>query len=390
MLLLRGDTIPFGDHDRAREIRFRESERLAQIIRMDRPNPHPQNPTALNLAILVMRHTHSLLVAVIALFNGISLAAEQSLQRADEAVLRFMSEHEVHAATLAVSRSGEHLHERAFGFADRELTRPLTPAVRMRIASISKPITAAALKYLVRENKLKLGDPVLKYLPTTRYPAPVDPKWKVITIGEVLQHMGGWDRSVSGDPMFKHRTIMSDLSTNTLTPRQVVCWMLGQSVDFAPGTKSVYSNFGYCLLGVIIEEVAGCSYSEFVRSTVARDAGMTTLTLSHSQPQLRDRNETWYDFGDEGEHFLIDPMEANGGWTCTAADLTRFLGKFWMSGEPRNASQQVWVFFGSLPGTTAVAVQRPDGINYVLLMNKRDPGSEWNEQLKDLLEAAIK
>jgi CubicO group peptidase (beta-lactamase class C family) len=127
-----------------------------------------------------------------------------------------------------------------------------------------------------------------------------------------------------------------------------------------------------------------------MQHTVFRQAGMTTLTLSSSRPEQRNREETWYDFGDEGEHFRIEPMQAHGGWVCTAADLTRFLDKFWINGNPRLEGRGSWVFYGSLPGTTSVAVQRPDGLNYVLLMNKRGDGASWNEKLKTLLDAAIR
>jgi CubicO group peptidase (beta-lactamase class C family) len=312
-----------------------------------------------------------------------------SLKEADDAIIRFMQDHEIHAATLAVSRNGKLLHERGFGFADPAFTTPLSPTVRMRIASVSKPITAAALRHLVREDKLKLSDPVLKYLPPTRYPVPSDARWRAITVGEVLQHMGGWDRSLAGDPMFKHRVIMKDLHIEALTPKEVVRWMMTQPLQFSPGTKSVYSNFGYCLLGVIIEEIAGCSYGDFVKRTVGHEAGMSSLAFSGTRPDRRLKDEIWYDFGTEGEHFLIEPMEAHGGWICTAADLTRFLDKYWMNGEPRNGGHGNWFFFGSLPGTTAVAVQRADGINYALLMNKRDSGDGWHGTLKSILDKSI-
>ncbi|HWX22327.1 MAG TPA: serine hydrolase domain-containing protein [Candidatus Binatia bacterium] len=202
--------------------------------------------------------------------------------------------------------------------------------------------------------------------------------------------MGGWDRSVSGDLMFRHLSIMADLHTNSLTPADVVRWMLARRLDFTPGSKRAYSNFGYCLLGVVIEEVSCRPYGEFVRSTIAREAKMDSLTFSSSNLERRNRDETWYDFDHEGEHFLIEPMQAHGGWVCTPADLARFLDTFWMNGEPRTGGRGSWFFFGSLPGTTAVAVQRADGINYALLMNKRDPEGSWNDKLKTILDAAIR
>jgi CubicO group peptidase (beta-lactamase class C family) len=306
----------------------------------------------------------------------------------DEAVQQFMREHDVHAATLAISRRGELLHEKAFGFADRELSTPLTPKARMRLASISKPITAAGLGYLVSPGKLKLSDPVLKFLPAPAFPEPIDERWTNITIGEVLNHRGGWDRNTAGDPMFKHREIMRDLHKTSLTPRDVVIWMLRQPLQFEPGSRSVYSNFGFCLLGLSIERAQDLPYSEFIQQTVARDAGMTTLCFSSTDPHRRQPDEIWYDFGTEGEHFLIEPMEAHGGWVCSAADLTRFLDKFWISGAVRRRGWGNWTFFGSLPGTTSLAVQRPDGYNYALLMNKRG-SDDWPTRAKAVMEAAL-
>lgn len=326
----------------------------------------------------------------LALPTGAANAGESPFQQADDAIVHFMKDHEVHAATFAVSRDGRLLHERAFGFADRELTQPLTPKVRMRIASISKPLTAAAIQYLVRKEALKLSDPVVKYLPEGRFPKPADKRWNSITLGEVLEHKGGWDRAVAGDPMFQDDLILKDLKTNSLAPADVVCWMMTRSLQFNPGARSAYSNFGFCLLGVIIEQVTGESYAGFMQHTVFREAGMTTMTLSSSRPEQRNRDEIWYDFGDEGEHFNIEPMQAHGGWVCTAADLTRFLDKFWINGAPRLEGHGSWVFYGSLPGTTSVAVQRPDGLNYVLLVNKRGDGAQWNEKLKTLLDDALR
>jgi len=326
---------------------------------------------------------------LLAFLTSSCFAAETSFQAADTAIIHFMDQHEIHAATFAVSRNGRLLHERAFGFANAELTVPLSSQVRMRIASISKPITEAAIKYLVRDSKLKLNDPVMKFLPETNFPPPLDPQWKAITVGEVLQHMGGWDRSVSGDPMFRHTVIMKDFKTNSLAPKDVVRWMLGQRLDFKPGTKTAYSNFGYCLLGVVIEQASGKPYAEFVKQTLARDAEMRTLALSSTRAERRPPAESWYDFGNERENFLIEPMEAHGGWVCTAADLTRFMDKFWLNGERRAGGRGHWFFFGSLPGTTAVAVELPSGFNYALLMNKRDPEGSWNDQLKTILDAAI-
>lgn len=317
------------------------------------------------------------------------LAAAPDFTRAETALTRFLRENEVHAATFAVSRGGELLYDRAFGFADAALTQPLTPSARMRIASISKPMTAAAVRTLVREGKLRLDDPVVKYLPKPSFPPPRDPRWSRITIAQILDHKGGWDRGMAGDPMFQDRRIKEDLQEDTITPAIVVRWMLGRDLQFNPGERSAYSNFGYCLLGVVVEQITHQPYRDEMRRSVFNPAGMRTITLSSSRPEQRAAGEIWYDFGREGEHFLIEPMEAHGGWVCTAADLTRFLDHFWINGEPRSGGTGTWAFYGSLPGTTSVAVQRPDGLNYAILLNKRDPAGDWNGKLRALIDRAL-
>lgn len=308
----------------------------------------------------------------------------------DEAILRFMKAHEIHAATLAISKDGVIQHERAFGYADQQLTRPLSTTVCMRMASCTKPVTAAAIRALARQGKLKLTDPVMKHLRPDRFPAPVDKRWEAITLQQLLDHSGGWDSNAAGDPMFQYKRIQHDLKLEVLAPRDAVRWMMTQPLQFDPGAKSVYSNFGFCLLGVVIEEVTGRKYVDYVKNYIGKVAVMTSLGLSSSDPKHRSKCETWYDFGGEGDHFQIELMDGNAGLVCTAGDLTRFLNKFLINGEPRiGRTVASSTFFGSMPGTTAVVVQRPDGINCALLLNRRNPKEKWDEQLRQLLDTLL-
>ena len=82
--------------------------------------------------------------------------------------------------------------------------------------------------------------------------------WKRITTRHLLQHTGGWDRDKSFDPMFRPREISRTLGVASPPgPRDILRYRLGQPFEFDPGTRYAYSNFGYCVLGRVIEKVTG-------------------------------------------------------------------------------------------------------------------------------------
>ena len=130
-----------------------------------------------------------------------------------------------------------------------------------RIASVSKPITAVAILQLVERGKLKLSDKivdVLKMEPHLEEGAKLDERWKDVTIEHCLLHTGGWNRDKSYDPMFQAPRMAKSLEVELpIEPAHVIRYMLGQPLDFDPGAQYAYSNFGYCLLGRVIEKVIG-------------------------------------------------------------------------------------------------------------------------------------
>ena len=102
-------------------------------------------------------------------------------------------------------------------------------------------------------------------------PAEIDPRLMQITVRHCLQHTGGWDRSKSGDPMGSRsiRTVARSLGIQPpVKPEQIIRHMMGKSLDFDPGTAHAYSNFGYCILGRVIEKVSGKKYGRFVLNDV--------------------------------------------------------------------------------------------------------------------------
>jgi N-acyl-D-amino-acid deacylase len=151
-----------------------------------------------------------------ALLLGCALLAQQphveggvpSTGRADprltsfDALMRdFVRERGAPGATLAVSRDGRLVYARGFGFADPASGEVMPPEARMRIASLSKPITAAMVLLLAQEGALELDDPALALLDPRLYRGrvPADGRWGEVTVAHLLEHTAGLDRRRSGD-----------------------------------------------------------------------------------------------------------------------------------------------------------------------------------------------
>src|SRR5262249_38714238 len=155
---------------------------------------------------------------------------------------------------------------------------PVRPRSLFRIASVSKPITSAAVLQLVEQGKLGLDDRVVDLLDVRHNGdpiAPADPRLKRVTIRHLLQHRGGWDRDKSFDPMFRSVRIAREFGTRPPAgPELIIASMWKRPLDFDPGARSCYSNFGYCVLGRVIEKVSGISYEAYVREHILAPLGI--------------------------------------------------------------------------------------------------------------------
>lgn len=259
-------------------------------------------------------------------------------------------------ATVAIAVRGQLIYERGFGYSDVDVSKPMEPNTVMRIASISKPLTAVAILLLVEDGVLSLDDPVLPLLEKheqkfdAKLAAIADARWAQITVRNLLNHSGGFDRDKSGDTMFQIVEITRELELKEPAGiADIVRYQMQRPLDFDPGQKFVYSNVGYCLLGRIIEAVSGESYGAFVERRILAPAGMKQTRLgrtlrselapdeAHYFRQKRRRYPLVFDVARGGLDGKIESveasyglwdvtvMDAHGGWTSTAADLLRFI-----------------------------------------------------------------
>ena len=317
----------------------------------------------------------------------------------DKAMRQYMAERDIKAGTLAVSRDGKELLARGYGI---DADAPL------RLASVTKPFTAAAIHTLVREGKLSLDAKAFPLLglrpPRGQQP---DARLNDITIRHLLEHKGGWDRAKAFDPMFRPLEIAAALKgTGPAGPTDIIRYMMGQPLQFDPGSKEgAYSNFGYCVLGRVIEKVSGQTYVAYIQKTICAPLGAKSVELGRSLPKYRNPREPVYRHPGKGRNvldpqskdevpspdgtFYLEAMDAHGGLIASSRDVVRFLDAYWISGEPRQGKGRPHVFFGQLAGTFTMAMQRPNGVNVAALFNQdTDPSGRNYFALQDLMREA--
>jgi CubicO group peptidase (beta-lactamase class C family) len=266
----------------------------------------------------------------------------------DKIIPDLMRKYKVPGGAVAVVRDGKLIYARGFGYADVENKTLVQPDALFRLASVSKPITGVAIMKLVGDGKLRLDDRVAPLIADLT-PAPgatVDPRWEQITIRHLLTHTGGWDRGVSFDPMFQ--PAIAAAAVNAPAPASaetIIRYMKGKPLDFNPGEKFVYSNFGYAILGRVIERVSGMPYEAFVRTRVLQPAGATRTRLGRTRlsDALPDEVKYYWTgvglnwpmvpsvFPGEGAvpnnygGFYLEALDSHGGWVSSTVDLLRFL-----------------------------------------------------------------
>lgn len=259
--------------------------------------------------------------------RGGGLAAEDR-ERIDAIVEQAMSRSNTVGLSLAVTRRGRLVFAKAYGYADGDSREPLEIAHRFRIASVSKPLTAIEIMRLVERGRLRLDQRVFGkgsvlgevYGSASRF---ADARVQDITVQQLLEHtLGGWDndsRDGTADPMLMQPQLDGD---------ELVAWVLGNvRLEQTPGTVHQYSNFGYAVLGRVIERVTGRSYADAMREHVFGPAGAESFAIAGPTRAERLPGEVAYaQLGAQADapyRVPIERMEAHGGWVATPTDLLR-------------------------------------------------------------------
>ncbi|MDB5301806.1 MAG: penicillin-binding protein beta-lactamase class, partial [Phycisphaerales bacterium] len=224
--------------------------------------------------------------------------SEPGLVAFDRLMLDFLRENQVPGGALAIARGGKIVYARGFGFADVAKREAVDPDALFRIASVSKPFTSAAIMQLQERGKLKLDDPAFAMLgiePHLADGAKVDPRLAKVTIRQLLHHTGGFDRDVSFDPMFRSIEFARAVGAKPPAgPKEIIRYMMGRPLDFDPGTREVYSNYGYCVLGRVVEKASGLDYTSYVQREILKPLGIHRMRLGRTLPENRAPGEVYY------------------------------------------------------------------------------------------------
>jgi len=178
----------------------------------------------------------------------------------EQVVQSYVSSKQFMGSVLA-ARDQTILLDKGYGFANLEWNIPNSPTTKFRLGSITKQFTSASIFLLEERGKLKMDDPVKKYMPD----APA--AWDKVTIFNLLTH-------TSGIPSFTGFPDYASTEAIPTTPEKLVARFRDKPLEFQPGEKWNYSNSGYVLLGYLIEKIGGQPYGKFVQENIFNPLGM--------------------------------------------------------------------------------------------------------------------
>lgn len=345
-----------------------------------------------------------------------ALSAQPELHAMDSIMQSYLKRWEIHGAQLAISRHDSLLYARGFGYADKDRQIPMEPSYIMRMASVSKLVTATGIMKLRDMGKIRLSDKVFGpkgILNDTFYVNSIrDKRYFDITVEQLLRHKAGFT-NYAGDAIFSTRYIMQQ--NHLTTPpdhRTLLRIVLRRHLGYTPGTAQRYCNIGYTLLSLIIEKRTGMSYENFMQRYVLYPAGCYDFHIAGNYLKDRRPNETVYymhsssvpvpEFNNSGRMVVrcygendITTALGAGAWVASAAELCRLVASIdgdrivpdvispqavkLMTQEmpdhqfslgwnftPRN---RPWIRTGSLVGTSALVLRYPDGECWVFITN---------------------
>lgn len=348
-----------------------------------------------------------------------SLTDARAFESAEKGIEWFMKNWSIKGASVAVAKEGKLLYARGFGYASLPDSLPVEPYHRFRVASVSKLITAVAIMKLQEEGRLTVTEKVFgpgAILDDTLFAHPKDRRVFDITVGHLLAHEGGWSQRY-GDQMFMPEVISRTMDVPMpVDLKTIIRFALSKNLHFAPGTGQSYSNLGYSILGLVIEEASGMDYETYCRRKILEPLGIFDMSLGRNLPEdALPLEVSYYEVENAplrpsvygtGEMVPasrggndIETLGAAGGWVATAPDLMRLLLAVDGFDEPKDIllpesiefmtdvyngfapvgwratmPNGTWWRTGSFSGTTAMLKRMPDGTAWVVLMNS----SAWN------------
>lgn len=340
----------------------------------------------------------------------------EGLEKMDRDVTRFLRKWGIKGASLAVSRNDSLIYAKGYGWAEEEKGIRMEPSNILRVASVSKLVTAIGIMKLQEEKRLKLSDKVFGpdgILNDTVYTSSIrDKKFYKITVEDLLRHRAGFTNR-HGDPMFSTRYIMTGNKLDEAPDHETLLKIiLRRGLQYDPGTWQRYSNFGYLLLSMVIEKVSGMDYETFMKKEVLEPAGCFDFHIAGNYYDDKLGNEVKYyvhdnagltdEFNNSGRQVErcyggsdVHGLAGAGAWCASAAEICRLVASVDMNPVvPDILSRRSvramtayidkatfplgwadvklngeWVRSGTLSGTSALVKHYKDGECWILITN---------------------
>jgi CubicO group peptidase (beta-lactamase class C family) len=329
----------------------------------------------------------------------------------DNKIQAYINQNNIPGLSLAITKNERLVFAKGYGYADQNAGEKVNPAHLFRVASISKPITAIAIMKLIEQGQLSLNQKVFgagAVLGTQYGTQPYSERLKKITVKHLLEHTSGLSND-GGDPMFMNYNFNHS---------QLIGWVLdNRAVKNEPGTTYEYLNFGYCLLGRIIEAVTNQSYENYLKNSILAPSGVTRMQIGGDTLAARKPGEVVY-YGPNGDpygaYMKVTRMDAHGGWIATPIDLLRLmvrndglaakpdilqpwtLATMFTPSSANGGYGKGWIVDntykghnGAMPGTIGFLVSRNDGYSFAVLANTRPTGDGFCFGLKGVLDQIV-
>ncbi len=358
-----------------------------------------------------------------------------SLDGFDSQVKNYMTYWGLHGVSLSVMRNDSLLFAKGYGEADTG--KGMEPGNILRMASVSKLVTAVGIMVLQERGLLNLKDQVFGtdgILNDSAYVAAIkDTLYHRITVEDLLRHKGGFSRR-GGDPMFSTRWIMMQNGWREVpTQEQLMETQLKRRLKFVPGTAQEYSNFGYLALSMVIEKVSGTDYETFIQENVLRPTGCVDFHIAGNYYRHKLPNETRYyvqhddepaeEFNNSGRKVTrcyggnnVTGLSGAGAWAASTPELALLVAS--IDGRPEvpdiiskesvdlmteyfdentyslgwnDTKDGYWTRTGTFAGTSALIKYFPDGECWIFISNTstyKGPGlARHTAELFDKLRA---
>jgi CubicO group peptidase (beta-lactamase class C family) len=225
-----------------------------------------------------------------------------------------LAEKKLAGAAVLVVKGEEVLLDKAWGYADLEWEVPMVTGANFEIGSVTKQFTAAAILKLAEEGKLSLADDMSKFFPD------FDTRGYQVSVRQLLDHTSG----IQG---YTESPVFGELVTRKLPRDTLLTLMEAAGFQFAPGTAQIYNNTAYFMLGLIIEQLSGTTYENYLDSVFFKPLGMTN-TYYCSESKIIPLKAHGYDGRPDGlihKGYLDHTWPYAAGSLCsTTADLVKW------------------------------------------------------------------